>query len=399
MNLSPRIKLLFASVLVLVISIPITLSLLQTRQDTRSGAAAGTTLSLIPSPGPLNTIHKAVGDEVPINVMIDPGTNAVTILRLQAKYDPTKLQAPLIAKDAFTPTERFDTTLSPIVSNGTVSVIITVGSDPNQAIRSIADAGTFNFTAIGETEVDTTTDVSFTAQTEVYSAGSGDSARENILSSSKPAKITIGDGVPQAKGTKLTFTLLLHGVGVAGDTPNPSANSLSNKNPKHPERELKAFVYNANNELVTEGVGTVVYQTNNENDNLNGKFIGTVILNAKLANGKYIIKTSSDRYLRKAFQGTITIVGDADNKLPQLELVAGDTNGDNVLNIIDYNALLDCGYGALNPLPITNSSALYNSTTCKTHEPRINIDIEDNGFVNAFDYNLFIRELSVQTGD
>lgn len=397
MNLSSRVKILLAAVLILFISIPITLSLVQTRQDPRSGAAAGTTLSLIPQPGPSNTIHKDLQEEVPIDVMIDPGSNAVTILRLQAKYDPTKLEAN--TEEPFTPTQKFQETLSPIVSSGTVSVIITVGSDPNQAIRTLTKAGTFNFKTIGETDPDTPTIVSFTTQTEVYSAGANDTARENILSSTKPAQITIGDGGPKPTGTKMSFTLLLHGIGVAGDTPNPIDNDLSNKNPKHPERELKVFVYDANDQLVTEGTGTVFYQTNNEDDDLNGKFIGSVFLNTILSDGKYTVKIKSNRYLRKAFPGTITVVGNKDNKLPEIELVAGDTNGDNTINIIDYNALLDCGYGALNPLPITNSNAPYNSAACKTHEPRIDIDIDDNGFVNAFDYNLFIRELSVQTGD
>jgi hypothetical protein len=396
MNLSPRIKLLFSLLLILFVSIPITLSLMQTRQDQRSGAAAGTTLALIPQPGPSDSIQKSIGDDVPIDVMIDPVSNSVTILRLQVKYDPTKLQAD--TETPFTPTQKFTATLSPVISNGTVSVIITTGSDPNLAIRTLTKAGSFNFKAIGDTG-EIPTQVTFTAQTEVYSAGANDTARENILSSSKPAKITIGGGNPTANGTKLSFTVLLHGVGVSGDTPNPTTHSLSNKNPQHPERELQAFVYDANEQQVTSGTGTIVYQTNNENDNLNGKFIGSVILGKILSNGKYTIKVKTDRYLRKAFQGTITITGNIDNKLPQIELVAGDTNSDNVLNIIDYNALLDCGYGALNPLPISNSSAQYNSLICKTHEPRINIDIEDNGFVNAFDYNLFIRELSVQTGD
>lgn len=396
MNLSRRIKILFSVVLILFISIPITLALLQTRQDPRSGAAAGTTISLIPSPGPSRSIQKALDDAVPIDVIVTPGSNLVTILRLQAKYDPTKLEAD--ADDPFTLADDFQMTLDPIIKNGTISLIVTVGSDPNRAIQRVTTAGTFNFKAIGETGDTPTVVELLRPQTQAYSAGSNDTARENILSGTTPAEITIGDG-PQGPGTKLSFIVLLDGIGVAGDTPNPTANNLSNKTPQHPERDLQAFVYNANNDLVTEGTGTIIYQKNNEEEDLNGKFIGTVVLKDTLEDGKYTIKAKSDRYLRRAFAGTITVVGNKINILPELILVAGDTNGDNILNIIDYNALLACGYGALNPLPLTNSNAPYNSNSCKTHEPRINVDIDDNGIINAFDYNLFLRELPVQTGD
>ena len=79
--------------------------------------------------------------------------------------------------------------------------------------------------------------------------------------------------------------------------------------------------------------------------------------------------------------------------------MAGDTNGDNALNILDYNAFLDCGYGVLNPLPINDANSYFNKKICQNHPPTENIDIEDNGLVNSYDYNLFLRELSVQNGD
>lgn len=397
MNLSARIKILLAGVLILFISIPITLALFQTNQDQRSGATAGTTLSLIPQPGPSDTIQKGVDESVPIDVVVDPGPNAVTIIRMQVKFDPTKLEAD--EDEPFTPTDKFTKTLSPVINNDKISVIITTGSDPNQAIRTnAATAGTFNFKAIEETG-DSPTEVSFTSATEVYSAGSNDSAREDILSTSKPAKITIGEGGITGTGTKMSFTLLLHGLGIAGDTPNPTDNDLSNKNPKNPEKQLHVLVFDENDQQVAEGTGKIYFQKNNDDDDLNGTFMGAVFVNPVLTDGKYSVKIKTNRYLRKEFPGTITIDGDKNNILSQIELVAGDTNGDNTLNIVDYNALLDCGYGSINPLPMTNSGAPFNSVGCQTHEPRNDIDIDDNGIINAFDYNLFIRELSVQTGD
>jgi hypothetical protein len=80
-------------------------------------------------------------------------------------------------------------------------------------------------------------------------------------------------------------------------------------------------------------------------------------------------------------------------------LVTGDTNNDNVLNILDYNALLDCGYGELNPLPINDPNSTYNSKECQVHTPTEDVDLNDDGIINSTDYNLFLRELSVQNGD
>jgi hypothetical protein len=69
------------------------------------------------------------------------------------------------------------------------------------------------------------------------------------------------------------------------------------------------------------------------------------------------------------------------------------------LDILDYNAFLDCGYGVLSPLPVDDANSVFNKTVCQAHRPAENIDIDDNGIVESADYNLFLRELSVHSGD
>lgn len=410
MHLSRKITILSTSLLLLLIAIPLTISLLPNRQDPRTKAAAGTSLSLIPKPGPSSSIQKNIGDDVFIDAKVDPGPNSVAVVRMQVQYNPNLLEA-YPSDEIFvaynTVTGHFSTTTPPIINTNTgsgaatISVVVSTGSDPNYAVRAPTDVGMFRFKAKAATEVDKPTDVFFTTETKAFSVGGADGSRENILTTTNPAHITIsGDAPPPTvNGTKLTFVVQLHGVGKAGDTPNPAGNSLSNKSPKHPERQLYVEVFDANDQLVTDGTGTIKYATTSENSEEVGTFKGIISLATVVDDGKYTIKVKADRYLRKAFPGTITLSGVGTNILPEIALVAGDTDGDNVLNIIDYNALLDCGYGSLNPLPLTNSNAEYNTTACKTHEPRINIDLEDNGSVNAYDYNLFVRELSVQTGD
>lgn len=396
MKLSSKIRILLAVLVLILITIPITLSLLQSRQDPRTRAAGSTTLSLVPQSGS----QKAVGEDVLIDVMVNPGSDEVTILRLFAQFDPTKLEAN--TNKLFTPTDDIDIeiTVKPtIISNNTVAVVLNIENPITDVIQSKTSVGTFNFKAIGETG-ETPTKVTLTSKTQVFSTGSNDNSQENVLTEPPtPAEITIGDGAPQGAGTKLSFLVLLHGIGIAGDTQNPTDHKLSNKDPKNRERLLTAKVYDSNDNLVSEGTGKIHYQTANKDKDLNGTFIGSVFLKDFIEDGSYTVKVETDRYLHKKFPQTITLTKNGDNQLPLIELVAGDVYGDNILNLVDYNILRDCGYAELNPLPLSNPNSQYNSNACKKHEARVHADLDDNGTINAFDYNLFIREYPIGTGD
>lgn len=355
-----------------------------------------------------NTIQKTVGDTVSVDMKVDPGSNSVSFILFQVRYDPTKLQ--ISSTDPFTiNTTSFPTKIEgPVVNNGTISESISVGSDPTKAIRTATKVGTLNFKTIATTDPGVPTVLSFTNVTQALSSGSNDQASENVLANVNPANITIV-GVPGTPtptdtptatptpippgDTTLSFTLLLHGIGAAGDNPNPSGNTLSNKNPQHPQRNLTVYIYNANDQLVTTKTGALNYDANTQT------FHGIVSLGTTFTNGNYTVRVRTDRYLRRLIPGVQTIVNGQDNTPPQTYLVAGDVNGDNILNILDYSSLLDCGYGALNPLAFTYPTSLYHQAICQVHNPAVNVDIDDNNIINQFDYNLFLRELSVQNGD
>jgi len=325
-------------------------------------------------------------------MMVNPGTNLVTFIKYQVSYDATKLQP--VSTDPFTVnTAAFPTKVEgPIMSSGQIAQSVSVGSDPTKAIQTTTKVGTLNFKAIASTS-GTPTVVSFTSITQALSAGSGDQAAENVISTTIPANIAISGEGSAAAGTVLSFDLLLHGVGAAGDNPNPTGNSLSNKNPLHADRNLDVEVYNTSNQLVSSKSGTITYAS------ASGTFKGTVDLGATFATGNYNIKIKTDRYLKRLVPGVQHITQLQNNVVPQASLVAGDIAGDNVLNVLDYNAFLDCGYGALTDVPLTDPDAAYNSSACQVHKPTINVDVDDNGTINSPDYNLFLRELSVQNGD
>jgi len=371
---------------------------MQRRQETRSRANVSTSLSFFPNSTINAPIQKNIGDPVSIDIMVNPGLNLISFVRFQIKYDPSKLALANI--NAFVPnTTAFPNTIEgPITTNDTLAASVSIGSDPTKVIQTTTKLGTLNFKAIGTTG-DTPTQITYTALTQALSAGSNEQATENILSTTTPAYILINPpGVtitpsPAPTSTTLKFDILLHGIGSAGDNPNANS-SLSNKNPLHPQRNFNVTIIDSNNQTVKNTSGSIIYNTGQ------GNFIGIIDLGPAFQTGNYNIKVKSDRYLRKLAPGIINIEAQKENNIPQTALVAGDVKEDNLLNILDYNILLNCGYGAIDPLPLADPNAIYNSNNCKTHEPyRANVDLEDNGIINSADYNLFLRELSVQKGD
>jgi hypothetical protein len=401
-----KIYLTVAAVL-LLLTIPLTISIMSQRQETRQRAAASTTLTFAPESTTGSPIVKNVGDPIALDIMVNPGQNLVTFVRYQITFDPTKVQLntsnPITLNSAI-----FSSVEGPITTATSIAQSVSIGSDPTKALQQPTKIGTINFTAIAPT-TGATTSIAYGTLSQALSSGANDQASQNVLSSTTPATILInGSGgvtpsigtpsatiVPQPTidGTAVTFNLFLHGVGAAGDNPNPTGNTLSNKNPVHPQRNLQVEVYDTNNQLVASASAPVNY------DPSTGTFTGKMGLGKNVESGNYNIKVKTDRYLRRLVPGIQQLQKDVDNELPDTQMVAGDSNGDNFLNVIDYNALLDCGYGELNPLPQADANSKFNTNECKAHKPVVNVDIDDNGVVNSFDYNLFLRELSVQNGD
>ncbi|HVA96353.1 MAG TPA: RICIN domain-containing protein [Candidatus Acidoferrales bacterium] len=178
---------------------------------------------------------------------------------------------------------------------------------------------------------------------------------------------------PPAGSTLVKVTLGLHGIGNGGDSANP--NSQGNMSPHRSSRTITMEVYDASNQLILSQQGTVTYDSNS------GKFSGTVNLGQNFTTGLYTVKVKTDQFLRSIVPGIQTINAGQTTTLPGVTLVAGDVNGDNAINIVDYNLLIGC-YSDL--LPATDCNATNNVLT----------DLNDDGAVNQFDYNLFLRELS-----
>jgi hypothetical protein len=193
--------------------------------------------------------------------------------------------------------------------------------------------------------------------------------------------------------TTLELKLLLHGVGSAGDSANPKGNSLSNKNPNDQERTVSIQLVNEDNEIIATKIAPAFYNAEQ------GTFFSNVVINDTIPEGDYVVKVKTDRYLRKLMPGFFTLTPGKKFTMPVAQLVAGDINGDNRIDALDYNVLYDCGYGKLDPLSMSDPNSAFKNKQCQSHAQKENADLNDNGKVEHSDYNLFIREISVQFGE
>ncbi|MBA3724456.1 MAG: VWA domain-containing protein [Candidatus Levybacteria bacterium] len=180
--------------------------------------------------------------------------------------------------------------------------------------------------------------------------------------------------------TTIGVTVFLDGIGNRGDNTNPIDFSLSNKNPKHPTISADIQVFNLSNQIVASGAGTITYNT------ATGNYLGDIPMQSGFISGQYTLKVKADTYLRRQVNGIQNINLGQKNKITPLSLVAGDIDNNNSLNILDYNALLDC---------YSDISAAAN---CASAEKRVRTDLNDDDAVNQVDYNLFLREIATQPG-
>jgi CHAP domain/Dockerin type I domain len=163
--------------------------------------------------------------------------------------------------------------------------------------------------------------------------------------------------------TKVNFSLNLSGIGT-----NVSVGQ--NNHPLHPVRSAVVQVRNANNNTVMSIYTSVAYSTTT------GLFTGSVTINS-LSSGYYTIAVKLSNTLNKLaanwFQPGVSIIE------PTLLPLSGDVDGNNVINILDYNDLMSC-YGSKYP-------------TCQFQQAA---DLNDDGAVDGVDYNIIIRSFSGQ---
>lgn len=195
-----------------------------------------------------------------------------------------------------------------------------------------------------------------------------------------PTVTPIPTATPTPSNTTLNMTVYLDGIGNRGDNTNPTASSLSNKNPQHKTINADISIFTTNNSLIASGTASLTY------NQTVGAYSGDVPISTGFPTGYYIMKVRTNTHLTKQIEQIQKITAGTDNIITPVALVAGDIDNNNVLNILDYNLLLNC------------YSDLTAAVDCPSLSSKDNADLNDDGKVNQDDYNLFLRELSTQPG-
>ncbi len=223
--LSGKKLLLLGFVVVLMVIIPLTVYLVQQQQKLKVGAEKASRLFFFNQATQDNTasINKA-GDSANFEVWLDPATNQVSFVKLSISYDATKLSVQSFVPD----TTNFPTTLQPAdKGNGKATVTLSVGSSPDNIIKTKKRVATISFNALQTATAGQTT-ISFDPDpaTQVLSIGTSDQFNENVLLSSPPATVTIAQaavgGTPGASLTSTaSCTALNADKGTTGTAPYP----------------------------------------------------------------------------------------------------------------------------------------------------------------------------------
>lgn len=217
--------LLIGFVAILLITIPVTMFVLQQQQEIRSQAQASTSLSFTPLSTTANPYQVKVDDTVSLDVMVNPNGNSISFVRLEIQYDPTKLAPPEDVTTLFTQNKTaFPVTNQPVVNDtdsGKVIISVSVDTQATTDITTLTKVGTLQFKAIEKTE--TPTQVVYGIQTQVLSKAEGDQASEDVLlpSGKSPAIIAVVEGTEPSPSVSPTESI----------TPSPSITVTTSPEP------------------------------------------------------------------------------------------------------------------------------------------------------------------------
>lgn len=178
-------------------------------------------------------------------------------------------------------------------------------------------------------------------------------------------------------GTKLNMAVFLQGIGRGGDNVAPGEGG--NPDPFRLQRPVTVELYNTLNELKATASGVVLYNPTN------GNFTGTIEPDKAVSAGSYTARVIVPGFLAQNISQYFQVTPAATMTLPQVTLITGDINQDNILSILDYNILLGCYSGTAS------------AKDCDVVRKRVS-DLNDDGKVDGLDYNLFLRTMAVQRG-
>ncbi len=168
--------------------------------------------------------------------------------------------------------------------------------------------------------------------------------------------------------TTAYFVALIQGVGPDGGQRG------FNPNPKRPTRALQYEIISDLNTVVARGTLDVTAKNAPQLIYYEGFTTLEVLLNNTLPfTGRFRFDNTLWRKMPGSFEGDFLVIA-------AKELVLGDINQDNVLNLADYNAIISC----------------YGSKSCSQ---KTLTDLNDDGKIDEKDINIFYYGLATRQGD
>lgn len=193
MNKQQKQLLILLLVMVVTIGVFLSVKFLKQRQTTSSHASQATVLSFSPTSSPTSPIQKNLNDPIAFDVVANPGTNLISLVKLEIDYDPTVL-APADTNPFVSSTAMSQVMEGPVYQTGKVLVTLSVGADPTKAISTTTTIASFNFKSLSGTSAPTA--ITFGPITTVTSIDANSSPQENVLSSTIPAYLAIAAPTP-----------------------------------------------------------------------------------------------------------------------------------------------------------------------------------------------------------
>lgn len=223
------------------------------------------------------------------------------------------------------------------------------------------------------------------------------SPTSNPSASPSPSTSASPSPTPAPGDTVLALSVGMDGVGNTGTNQNPVPLSNWKDNPpKTLLRNVTVEVWDSNNnEVIKDKPTKVTY------DSAKGYFTGTVNLGGSFVSGNYTVKVKSDGHLKKLALGIQNITHGALAQIPRVNLIAGDINGDNSIDIKDYNIFISCSVFGSSGISFSPNSPFDSGALCNTAGANYQAlsDLDDNEVIDQIDYNLFLGEYSIQNGD
>jgi hypothetical protein len=204
---------LLGFIIVLLIAIPVTIYLVSQQLKTKTTPIPATTISITPG-----SESASVGQDINLDVNVNPDTNSIAFVKLIILYDATKLAT---TGAGFIPnTAAFPLIVKgPVFESGTIFVTVSVNANTPLITKSTT-VGTLSFKTLDVTE-NIPTQVSFGDQSQALANGENTQVNENLLTTTMPASININSS------SDVTPTLIPTPVSA---TEAPSPTPITNQN-------------------------------------------------------------------------------------------------------------------------------------------------------------------------